>query len=216
MSETETATEALVEAALRAPRRASSGTNYKLPGRATMPQVLEVEDMLHGAHLTTSDREVQRERATHRMIIYLAAQSLSNVEIAERLGVCTNTVSRCLAQPWAKEQLVKELRDAGKDVVAEMLKAAATDSIATLLAVRDNPVEKGATRVAAANSLLDRFLGKPVARVELSKASPELDEVDKIDAELARLRACESNGALPTTAPANEVSPRYNLQEKPL
>jgi hypothetical protein len=68
------------------------------------------------------------------------------------------------------------------DKVHAILQASALDSIYTILEIRDDPTAPKAVRRACADSLLDRFLGKPTVHVEhdnpRAPSSPELAEVD--------------------------------------
>ena len=63
-------------------------------------------------------------------------------------------------------------------------------SLEVLRSIRDNPNEKGATRVSAVNSILDRGLGKPVAYVE-SKTTLNIhtaaDAADQVQSELEKI-----------------------------
>lgn len=122
------------------------------------------------------------EKPEHRLIVYLKARGLSNKEVAEKTGYTQAWVSQICRQPWFRIRLVQELREAGMDKVAKLLEASAVDSIFTLLEIRDDPTAPKAARRACADSLLDRWLGKPTVHVEHDNprmpSSPELAAVD--------------------------------------
>lgn len=116
-------------------------------------------------------------------MVFLKAQGLSHVEIAEKTGYTTVGVSNVLRQDWAQQQLLIEIKRAGRDEVSELLRGSAVDSIRTLLEIRDNPEAKNADRRSCADSLLDRFLGKAPQVVHNTHKNLE----DLSDAELENI-----------------------------
>lgn len=132
---------------------------------------------------------LQREHPTHRMIVFLKAQCLSNREIGERLGHKEDTVSNVLRQPWARARLLKEIEQTGRDGIQELLKGAAPDCIMTLIDIARDEKARNSDRVSAANSIVDRFLGKPTQRVESinTNVSATMGDVSKMQAELAEV-----------------------------
>jgi len=131
---------------------------------------------------------LQKEQPEHRIIIMLKAQGKSNKEIAEIVRYSPVQVGTILRQPWARERLVRELKLAGRDVIADILAGAAQDSVFTLIEERDNETAKPSDRISAANSLLDRFLGKPTMRVETDNVHRNITgDVAELDRELRLL-----------------------------
>lgn len=131
---------------------------------------------------------VIHEKSEHRIIVYLKAQGLSNKEVAERTGYTQPWISQLTRQPWFRLRLVQELKDAGVDQINSVLKSTALDSIFTLIDIRDDATAPKAARSACANSLLDRFLGKPTQKVEHEeKRLPKTTEISALDNELAEL-----------------------------
>ena len=122
------------------------------------------------------------EKAEHRVIVYLKARGMSNKEVSEKTGYTEAWVSQITRQPWFRLRLVQELKEAGLDKVAKLLESAALDSVFTILEIRDDPNAPKAVRRACADSLLDRFLGKPTVHVQHDPqrlpSSPELAAVD--------------------------------------
>lgn len=135
---------------------------------------------------------VLSEKPEHRIVIFLKAQGMSNNEIARRTGYTYPWVSQILRQPWARKRLVEEITASGRDAVEEMLKSAAEDSVYTLISERDNEAAKPSERIAAANSLLDRFLGKPTQKVEQTVRTGKLDTLEETERELALLEQEEA------------------------
>lgn len=125
---------------------------------------------------------IKSEKPEHRIIIFLKAQGLSNVEIAERTGNSGPWVGQVLRQPWARQRLLEELDSLGRDAARELLAGQCVDSILTAVDLRDNPKTPAGVRLAAANSLLDRHLGKPVQHVEsTSHKGMDLSNVEELD-----------------------------------
>lgn len=140
---------------------------------------------LHGAK--EPQFEVQSERAWHMLAIFLAAQGMAQNEIARRLNHDQGWVSQVLRQPWARERLVAEIRGAGKDEIATILRGAVTDSLLKLVELRDT-AESEQVQATCADKILDRFLGKPTQHVETKlQTSFDADSVEKLDAKITEL-----------------------------
>lgn len=131
------------------------------------------------------------EKPEHRIALYLKASGKSNKEIAQRMGWTDAWVSQLMRQPWAQERLVEEIRAAGQDEISSILKGAAADSVFTLIEVRDSATSKGSDKVTAANSLLDRFFGKPTQRVESFNTNRTAQSEDPAEID-RRIRALEA------------------------
>lgn len=144
---------------------------------------------------------IMTERPVHRMMIYLNAQGASPKEIANQTGYSYASVTQLLRQPWARQRLLQILKETGQDAVKHFLTNEISPSLEVLRAVRDDGTEKGATRVIAADKILDRALGKATVHVEsnstiLSGKIP--DEVARIDAELKSVRGQLAQKGFPT------------------
>ena len=135
-----------------------------------------------------SDVRLKREKPEHRIIVLLKAQGYSNREIAEKMEMTSVAVGYILRQPWTRERLVAEINSAGRDAVNELLKGAVADAVMTLIDV--NQSGKPSERVTAANSLLDRYYGKPVARVETDNTH-HFETVDELDRQIKSLEEQE-------------------------
>lgn len=134
---------------------------------------------------------IKHERPEHRVIVFLKAQGMSNKEVSERTGFTTVMIGYVLKQPWARVRLLQEITEMGRDGMAEILKGAAVDSVLTLLDVRDSEKSRPSDKIAAANSLLDRYLGKPTQRVESinTNVNASMCDVKKMQAELVEVEA---------------------------
>jgi hypothetical protein len=140
------------------------------------------------------------EKPEHRVIVYLKAQGLSNKEVAEKTGFTYPWVSQITRQPWFRLRLVQELKEAGQDQITTVLRSTALDSVFTIVDIRDDPTAPKAVRRQAADSLLDRFLGKPTQRIESEERTPSTAELSAVD---EQLREIDKQLA---AAPASEAS----------
>lgn len=148
---------------------------------------------------------VLKESPRHRLILWMTAQGHSPQEIADALGISRQTVYTTRKQPWFREMFVRLTADIGKDCVSAFLKGEVLPSLQTLVEIRDT-AEKPADRRAAADSLLDRYLGKPTAKVDSDAKAPAdvPSEIDSLRAEHKRLadelRASGVTGFEPSTS----------------
>lgn len=109
---------------------------------------------------------VKGEAAWHRMALYDKARGLSNREVAAKYKVSTSMVILLTHQPWFREQMEAVIEEEGRESLRSVLEGEGLNSIYTLIDVRDNEEAKGSERVAAANSLLDRLMGKAPQTVQ--------------------------------------------------
>jgi len=182
------------------------------PSQDTVPHhnrsVRDAEIRQHLATMSPSDEAVShhsilQERPEHITIAYLMAAGRTRSEISKITGYAVATLSQLVRQPWFKTRLKEITESVGTDMVKAFLQGEVLPSLEVLRNVRDNPDERGATRVAAANSILDRFMGKPTVHVEsqtnlnIHSAADAKDQVqselEKVDAELRWLGVSSSN-----------------------
>jgi hypothetical protein len=124
---------------------------------------------------------IQKENSRHRVLVYLFAQGGTAKNVFLDLGGRWDDEKNCAIsgtgeysyqhllnirrQPWFQDELLSVIAESGSPLVEAKLKLEMMSSLETLIEVRDNRQEKGATRVAAANSLLDRHLGRPTQKI---------------------------------------------------
>jgi len=154
---------------------------------------------LEGASERTGVR-LKNESIRHRVLLYLFAQGGTVRHVFEQLGGEWDEAAKrpisgtgeysyqqlinIRKQPWFQNELLAVIQENGSPLVEAKLQLEAMASLETLVEIRDNRKEKGATRAACANSLLDRFLGKPTQVVKAEAPS----SVDKHENEAAELR----------------------------
>jgi hypothetical protein len=159
--------------------------NSRLAGSSVEADAVENSDGFYNAK--DPNLAILHEKPQHRMVIYMKAQGKSNREIAKAMSMTESWVSQILRQPWAREQLLKELQLAGRDAIQAALQGAALDSVYTVIAIRDDcKVTKPHVSLAAADSLLDRFLGKATQRVESTSTVKHVaEDAEQVDREIA-------------------------------
>jgi len=136
---------------------------------------------------------IKHEKPEHRLLLYMKAQGMSTTEIAEQSGYTISWLSQLFRQPWAQERLLQILNETGKDRVQTLLKAAAEDSVMTLIDLRDDAEVPASVRRSAADSLLDRYLGKPHQHVEVVQSpAKSADDIMALDREIEVLQQEEN------------------------
>lgn len=132
-----------------------------------------------------TQRVLKSEQPHHRLMVLMRARGFSTSEIAEQLGYTPSTVSIALRQPWARQLLVDMLQGEGLAGLQQLLKAELVPSVLRLVEVRDAEESKGSEVIAASNSIIDRFLGRPTQRIETAQA-PVPTDVDELEREMQR------------------------------
>lgn len=161
---------------------------------AAEPAVIEIAksyfsdpEQLHNSSVGAAT--IVREKAIHRSMIYLHAAGASLRDIADQTGFSYAAVRTILSQPWARERLVQILKETGRDRVKHFLTHEVAPSLEILKEIRDDRNAKEAARIAAANSILDRALGKATVIIESTNTTRNVPvEAARIDAELASVR----------------------------
>lgn len=133
------------------------------------------------------------ERPEHYAILVMLAKGMTQREVHLETGWSETWVSQIARQPWAKERLFAMMSAQGKNIINEMLRLEVIPSIQKLVDLRDNSGNDipASVQARAADSLLDRYLGKAVQKVESYDGgkAPGLKEAEQLDSaiEAARL-----------------------------
>ena len=171
----------------------------------------EAGRLLHGC--TRPPLVIQQERPEHRFLVFLYAQGMSTKDIFIQLGgewdstrnlpvsgtgqysyQHLHTIRR---QAWFQTKLVEYMEQCGKDVIRAKFEAELMPSIEKVIEIRDNVDAPVALQLRAAESIIDRFLGKPVQQVQAvpvasvekyeKEAADLVRETEAIEAELKNL-----------------------------
>lgn len=108
----------------------------------------------------------KKESPTHRLILWFRLNGHKPKEIATTLRVTPQTVYNVQGQPWFQEAFCKLSAELGKDAVTTFLEGEVLSTVQKLVYLRDN-AESEAVAKASCDSILDRFLGKSVAKTEV-------------------------------------------------
>lgn len=144
---------------------------------------------------------ILKESPRHRVILMMTLRGASPKEIAETLDISRQTVYNIRKQPWFRTLFVKMAKEFGRDAVEALLESEVLPSIETLREIRDE-APRASDRRAAADSLLDRFLGKPVAKTDANGRAPAdipTDERQLIEQTRALNRELQALGLNPDT-----------------
>lgn len=179
------------------------------PGQTRQPGVRD----FHGER--GPNIAILKETPEHRFLLYLFAQGNSTLDVFEQLGGQVDPVTRLpipgtgkfsyawltqiRRQSWFREQLVNFLHETGKDLVRAKLQTELLPSLEVVAQIRDDVNAPSSARLNAANSLIDRFLGKPVQHVitqtpkgveDYARDASELQkELDQVNEEMKALNA---------------------------
>lgn len=129
--------------------------------------------------------EIDREQPEHRTMLYLAAGGHSAVEIAGITNYSYQQVRKVMSQSWFQKQYTSLLMESGKSDVEELLRSEASNSINTLINLRDTS-KLDTVKATAAINILDRVMGKPTQRTEVSVSrdpSKAADTIEKLKSE---------------------------------
>ena len=152
--------------------------------------VYEASDLKFVGDTRQPTIEILKERPEHRIIVYLKAQGKSNTEIAAITGYTKPWLTQVCQQPWFKMQLTQLLHEKGGDMVQNFLEGQVMNTLETLVEIRDNG-DKDATRLAAANAILDRAFGKPTQHIKTEAVADPTNaqtEMTSIERELAMVK----------------------------
>lgn len=144
---------------------------------------------------------IQEEKPEHTILLWMKAAGKTDAECAEKLNYSLIHIRNLRKQEWFRSRFDAIMLECGRDAVQEFINGEVMPSLQTLAEIRDSETAKGSTRVAAANSLLDRALGKATIRVETkhmeSTATEATTEVEVLRAEAESLaKQLSANGVI--------------------
>ena len=171
----------------------TSFDNYQ----AVTDEYLGSPDALHNSSQRTPNQIILSEKPEHRLILYLKLNGHSTSQIANLTGYTPTYIRQIVRQPWFQKKFTEEAKAAGLDAVSKFLETETLESLEVVRALRDDPKQPGNTRLAAANSLLDRHLGKPTQKVVTDNTHRNIDEVgveaDAVNREIKRIEETLKN-----------------------
>lgn len=155
---------------------------------AAPPQAPETR--LHGAVVPFA--KIMTEKPEHRYCVLLKTLGHTDKEIAEKSGYTPEYVRNILAQPWARQQQSRIMEESDeRQLVDAMLKTHAPKAMKLLMTIIDDEKAPVQARAKAAESMLDRFLGKATQTVQVRPMVPETQDMSELDQRLRELEAKE-------------------------
>jgi hypothetical protein len=147
---------------------------------------------------------ILREKPEHTLALFMFAAGKKDAEVAEALDYTVLQIRNLRKQPWFRSKLDQVIEEAGKEQVATFLQGKVLPALEVLDDIIHDPTQKGATRVTAIREMLDRGLGKSVARVEVKTQnvtpSDATDEVERLRKEVEEnARRLSANGIATAT-----------------
>jgi hypothetical protein len=142
------------------------------------------------APIAPSGWVIEKEAPWHLSAAYMYAMGSCNREIAEAHGKSPQAVSNLFHQPFFQER-VTEIMAANRRDVMDLFRAERINTLATLIALRDDPATPASVRAMVCKDILDRSLGKAVQRIETVgevTSSDPVAECERLEAEVRRLR----------------------------
>jgi DNA-binding transcriptional regulator LsrR (DeoR family) len=140
----------------------------------------EAPTPLHGEH-GEPKYLLDKEDPRHRVIILMKAKGATNKDVAEALGICTQTVANTLKQPWAQALLVKMIHKKGEAELEKLMQVYAKDAAHVAYNIMMDEAERGEQgnkKLASMNAiaLLKQALGTKVITESGNQSGRELDE----------------------------------------
>lgn len=96
----------------------------------------------------------------HELIIRLAAGGMTNVQIADEIGMSAARVGIVLAQPANKAKVKAVQEQLWGENVKKRMQTIASKALDTVEEIMNNKQERGATRLQASTYVLDQAVGK--------------------------------------------------------
>ncbi len=160
--------------------------NSSLAGSEVEAKAMSGQDSFFNAK--KPNLAIEHEKPEHRAILLLKARGWTNSEIAKYTGYTDAWVSQITRQPWFQVALIKLLNECGKEPLKDFLGAQLEPTLIRLIQLRDQNISLPVA-MAATSDLLNRYLGKPVSRTEMTIHSVKTTEEQftDIDEELKRL-----------------------------
>ena len=157
--------------------------------------------LFDGMAVPPSGWEIQREHPWHLSAAHMYATGASGNEIAKAHGKSIQAVSNLLRQGFFQSRVL-EIMAANRRDIMDLFRAERVNTLATLIAIRDDPGTPASVKAMVCKDLLDRSLGKAVQRIEAVTEVASSDpcaEYERLEAENNRLRDSLGDFGMPKT-----------------
>lgn len=167
-----------------------------LPASAIRPEAADpTGGRLHG--MTMVPNHVQEEQPYHRLAAGMLALGVPVDDVAAQLDVGKSSVTQWMREPWFQERVLQlQEKWCGSKDFKKLIESEALSSFATLVEIRSDKTTPKALRASISQDILNRHLGKPIARSEVHATVVSGDpvaEVQKLEEQVAQLRKSSVN-----------------------
>ncbi len=129
-------------------------------------------------------------KSWHRQAAFMVAHGLSQGEICDRLGKNETDLQALFNLQYFRRLIREEIGNCGKSI-EDVMQGQAVDALLTILSLQSDLTAPHAVRLSAANSILDRAIGKPVQGYKQVRDTPRpadpLEEAERLKKELKAL-----------------------------
>lgn len=136
--------------------------------------------------------ENQDEQYHHRLVCYLKALGLTNVDIAKRVNRTPAHINYLVKQPFMEKLILEEIEKSGRKGIHAVLEGAGVKAAQKLVALMDGLDDAGKVKEVSpetvrktCNDVLNRLLGMPKQPIDINTG--DLSKMS--DAELAEIAA---------------------------
>ena len=137
---------------------------------------------------STSYVKYKKEKPEHRLMLWFRLQGYNVKETAQLTGYTPQSVSEVCKQPWFVEAFCRLAKETGKDAVQTFLEGEVLPALQRTVHLAQH-ADSDAVRTANNREILDRFLGKSIAKAEV-RTTGALDvtvyEASKLEEEYKR------------------------------
>lgn len=158
-----------------------SGAKGTVPTRLTFVEEVPIRPLHNGRKPSYT---LQAERPEHRGIVMMKASGMTHREIAAAIGWTEAAISYVVKQPWAVEQILREIENAGREPVLQLYRITAMEACEKQIDLMRN-AESEKVQSENAEKIIDRVFGKASQKIEVTnKPATEFS-----DDELANIAA---------------------------
>jgi hypothetical protein len=141
-----------------------------------------------------------REKPVHRRMAEMSAQGFNVKEIAEYTHYESHYVSQVLKQPYARQYMIRSVKQSAQQEMKEFLEAELMPSLKTVKDVRDDLNARQSDRLSASRELLDRLLGRSAQPILQSDVAAEKLSNEELERRVQQL--CAAGIPTPEANPA--------------
>jgi hypothetical protein len=132
---------------------------------------------------------VLHEKPVHRLMQTMFAKGYTIEEIAQHTNYTRARVGVILRQPWAQMHIVDDVKKSVRDELKEFLEGEVLPSLQIVRDLRDNPENPAAVRLAAADQILNRFLGRPNQPITQGEVDPSKLTTQELERRVSQIVA---------------------------